>query len=145
LTHAKQKNVTLKISGRPVAAARPRVTRHGTYNPKKKQQDSFCLKVREQLNGHKTFNGPVGVEAVYYFPIPKKTTKKELAKIQAGESWYPKFCDLDNLDKFVLDALTKEKVWQDDRQVVVKSSKKVLGEEPRTEVVVYEVGKRVGI
>lgn len=109
----------------PVPAARPRVSRWGTYYPKtyanwKKQaeQQLAATGVRENVDG------PVYVCAHAVVKRPAKPTRD-----------YP-YPDVDNFAKAALDAITKSGVlWVDDHQVVVLHTSKRYarpGEEPHT-------------
>ena len=56
-----------------------------------------------------------------------------------GEFYHTKRPDLDNLEKAVMDALTKAKWWEDDSQVCVKITKKRYMGKPGVEIYAAEL------
>ena len=79
--------------------------------------------------------GPVAVEILAVFPLPKSKHRKSAPR---GRAWHTtNRGDLDNIVKAVLDAMTR--VWiLDDRQVAQLFATKLVGaqeEAPRVEVV----------
>ena len=93
-------NITIKLE--PVALARPRVTKRGTFLPRRSQKfrENFQLLLRAAFHAP-PFEGPLSVTLHFYKPI--KTTT-------------PRFGDVDNLVKAVLDACNNI-LWLDDRQI----------------------------
>lgn len=59
-------------------------------------------------------DGPIRVDLTFYFPRPQRLLKKSSPQ---GAILHDVKPDRDNLDKVVLDALTKAKFWNDDCQV----------------------------
>lgn len=60
--------------------------------------------------------GPLSVDLFFYLPRP--------AGVPQDQMWCDRKPDRDNLDKSVLDALTRAKMWKDDCQVCDGSIKK---------------------
>ena len=92
----------------PVAASRPRVSRHGSYyaGPYKRFRSEAAGVVLEVLGvDFIPFTDKLNVDVECYCTRPK-TSKLE----------YPK-PDVDNMAKAVLDILNK-KLWEDDSQIV---------------------------
>lgn len=59
-------------------------------------------------------DGPLAVDITFYMPRPKSLMRR---KDPDGPMLYTAKPDRDNLDKAVLDALTRLSVWRDDAQV----------------------------
>ena len=63
------------------------------------------------------FTGPVRVDCEFIFPRPKSHFNSK-GQIKANAPvWHTQKPDRDNLDKAVLDTLTKVQAWTDDSQV----------------------------
>lgn len=93
----------------PVPAARPRVSKWGTYYPA--TYERFRKDCAEWFAGQQgpgvVMTGPLSVSLECVCPRPAKPTNP-----------YPKG-DVDNLAKGPLDAITKtKKFWGDDKQIV---------------------------
>ena len=66
------------IYGKPEGKARPRVTIHGTYTPKKTKQYEQTVQVEYKRQSGVYFdNKPLQVEITANFPIPKSTPKNQ--------------------------------------------------------------------
>lgn len=127
------------VPGRPIGSARPRVTKNGTFIPKRTKM--YMNDVRRSYSKAYYFDGPVFMEVYAYFPIPKSATKKERKLIEEMDYLYTKRPDGDNIIKAVKDALNRN-AYNDDAQVVYESIIRKYakpGEEPRTEVVLYDM------
>lgn len=111
------------VPGDPVVKGRPRFTRYGkAYTPKNTADAE--LRIKEILVGlvEEPFGRPVGVDVTFYCKTMRRT-------------------DGDNLMKMVLDAMN-EVVFVDDylvEDVHYRLYRKAEGQEPRTEVYVYEL------
>lgn len=107
------------VPGRPVGSARPRVTRNGTYIPKRTKM--YMNDVRRSFTGTISnahcFEGPVFMEVYAYFPIPGSATKKRRREIEETDYLYTQRPDGDNVLKAVKDALNQN-AYHDDAQVV---------------------------
>lgn len=117
------REVAFTIPGDPIAKARPRVTRGGhTYTPKRTADaEEVVRQIARSLN-MEPFAVPVGME-VHFFCKTKRRT------------------DGDNLLKMVQDACN-EIVYTDDYLIEewkVCLHRSPAGEEPRTEVLFYEL------
>lgn len=95
-----RETVRFTIPGRPVPAARPRVTRNGTYYPRRYQTwlDSAKVYARQAWLGKAPLEGDVEVHAAFY-------GARDTA-------------DIDNLTKGALDAISGS-IINDDKQVAV--------------------------
>ena len=106
------------IPGRPIPAARPRVTRYGTYIPKRQQEymeivrSSLAVAMRSQRCEIARTGVPVELEVSAHIPWPKGTRKSDAGTIVplAGRP------DSDNCLKTGMDAAIGV-VYEDDGQV----------------------------
>jgi Holliday junction resolvase RusA-like endonuclease len=97
----------LKLDGNPVPAARPKVSRWGTYYPATYRafRSAMDLLLRKMFAKREPMAGPLEVSIGVYVKRPK--TSKLL---------YP-MGDCDNYAKSYLDSLNGH-AWHDDRQVI---------------------------
>ena len=73
-------------------------------------------------------HGPVNFQARWCFPYRKSEPKRVTnAGREIAHTVRP---DLDNLEKALLDVLTRLRFWEDDAQVFTKSTAKVWGPSP---------------
>lgn len=119
------------IHAAPVGKARPRVTSHGTYTPKKTKdyeqrvRNEYGLQCRDKyFGGH-----PLTVYITAYYPIPKSASKSKREKMLKGLIRPTVKPDNDNVEKAVCDALNGI-AWHDDAQIVDSHCRKWYGEEP---------------
>ena len=133
------------IPGKPVAQARPRFYRRGSfvgaYSAQETEAGKFMLLAREYLRGKKPFEGPIFLRAEFYFPILKSWPKGK--KIQAEDGFkfpHVKKPDLSNCLKFVEDCLNGI-AWKDDSQIYRVEAVKYYGTEPRTILIIEEVSE----
>lgn len=116
----------------PVAKARARVTRFGTFTPKKTRD--FETDVFWMLKDAKApcFEGPVVVEMVCVFARPKRAPKK-------GFRFHTVRPDADNAAKSVCDAANLQ-LWKDDSQIVSLHVIKRYGDTPHIVLKVRDAG-----
>lgn len=131
-------SIKFTIPGTPVGKARPRVTRYGAYTPEKTVnyetlvKEMFAIKYPK----HEIMEGPLRMEVLAYFPIPKSASKKKALQMAKGEIRPTKKPDTSNILKIIEDALNKI-AYNDDSQIVESSIEKYYsGDSPRTEVVI---------
>ena len=126
------------ISGKPQATPRPRLFRTGVVNKKSRETTAFGQKAKGLLmsassnnnnnnnnNNFPIFGPDVPVAVTVWFFLPRPTTdfkcnKRTTGRLKAAakELLFPTITpDIDNLCKFVLDALNGVG-FHDDRQVV---------------------------
>lgn len=93
------------IDATPIGKGRPRVTRHGTYTPKKTQEYEKYVKhcFVKSCEAPAPLGRPLFCIIRAYFPVPKSYTKKQHAELP--EKPYTKKPDADNIVKSILDAL----------------------------------------
>jgi len=145
------KKFSFSILGKPIPQKRHRHTSTGkfvrTYDPSKDDKAAFlkkCLLQRDPLEyrwikplEHK---GYVEIFIDFCMPIPKSTSKKKTAEILEWITYHSKRPDIDNLIKFVLDALSGH-FWNDDAVVAKITASKIYDECPRTDFeIIYRGG-----
>ena len=115
------------IHGSPVSLPRHRVARSGhMYNPVQKQQNQFITSCLPYLP-EEPLEGPLMIRLVFYFdrPLSHYGSKNKVKFLKDGmDTYHTKRKDLDNLVKFVLDALNK-KAYYDDSQIAQISTVKL--------------------
>ena len=108
------------VPGRPVPMARPRVTSHGTYTPKRCRDYKMAVAIaaKAAMRGKEPLEGAVSCWIDLYFDIPKSYThgKKLAARHNVIKPVGRNTGDADNHAKAILDAL-KGICWADDSQV----------------------------
>lgn len=126
------------IHGAPQGKARPRVTSHGTYTPKKTKdyERKVCFEYQRQ-SGAWFGESALAVQITAYFPIPQSKTKTIRVKMLAGEIRPTIKADADNIAKSVLDALNGI-AYKDDSQVVSLFVEKWYNPEPAVIVKIQE-------
>lgn len=129
--------IELKIYGEPKAQPRPKATRIGNhirvYNPKTARGWKGLIE-REFKKFKIIFTDIVKVSVTYYIKRPKSLMRKK-------DDYHPiahgKKPDLDNLNKAVLDALTKAEIWKDDSQVQSMSATKLYASKENDDMGVF--------
>lgn len=108
---------------------RPRFTRSGiAYDPPKSRQfkAKFAQMILAQIPPMQPLTGKVSVRVEVYRQFKSPTT--------------PKFGDIDNLAKIILDAINDTgAVWKDDRLITKLEVLKATAPEPRVEIWIEEV------
>lgn len=141
------KEFTFLISGEPVPQGRPRFVSRGkfvqTYDPKKSKDYKKLVKQQVKAQFHEDLlSGALNVELKVYRPIQKNITKKERELRLSGAHRPTIKGDIDNYFKAVTDACTGL-VWIDDAQIVSTQSNKYYSDNPRVELVVYELAGEI--
>jgi Holliday junction resolvase RusA-like endonuclease len=99
------------VNGEPKTLKRHRFSKGKTYNPSKQDQINFADSLK--WDPDKIISSDMEIEMKFYFERPKSHKKSK----KSNHPNYPQKKDLDNLVKFVLDAMNKV-VYDDDRRVV---------------------------
>lgn len=132
-------NIKLIIPGNPIAKKRPRFVRRGkfvgAYNCQETEEGRFAMEARFQLSGVESIpmESAIYLTCNFYMPIPKSWTKKKLRELEQSGISHVSKPDLDNLCKFVKDALNGV-AWKDDNQIIVLWAEKEYSHNPRTEL-----------
>lgn len=124
--------ITLELYGDPIAWTRPQRNNNtgAIYDGQKKEKEQ----ARWQMSAHykeEPLICPCEVEIKFYMPIPKATNAVQKREMLNGVIHHFKRPDVDNLCKFVLDAMTGV-VLGDDCIVWSLGCKKLYSEKPRT-------------
>lgn len=134
----------LEIEGNPIAKARARTVRRGsfivTYDPQEKEKKAFREKLKLKLDqvakiemeaSNCQLDTRYYVDLTFHMEISKSCSKgQRMAKFWKLEGHKSK-PDLDNLEKFVLDCANGI-LFPDDSQIVQLSSEKFYSETPKT-------------
>ena len=122
---------TIVIPGEPVGKQRPRVTRHGTYTPKKTKayEDVVKLLYRHHYGENPSYEGAVALDITAVFSVPKSWSKRKREMALSGMV-RPHKPDFDNIAKIISDALNGI-AYKDDAQVYRCTVEKMYGEEPK--------------
>src|SRR3990170_1426213 len=133
------KHVEFTVIGNPIAKGRPRFSRRGafvsTYSPKKTADNAKIIsgEAMVAMAGRKPLEGALKCVLSFYMPIPKSTSKKDVAKMLSGEIRFTKKPDIDNLGKQAMDGMNGI-VYLDDAQIMWFESVKHYSDNPRTEI-----------
>lgn len=103
-----------EVIGKVTGKARPKVTRHGVYTPKKTVEAEAKIRQAYREAGGTIIDGPVAVSVETFRALPKSRPKKLVSE---PDTYKP---DGDNVTKLVLDALNGV-AYADDSQVVMLS------------------------
>ena len=129
------------VYGEPVAKSRPRFTKFGrTYTPEKtvNYENLIRIEYKQQCRGVFFNENILRMSVKAYLGIPKSTSKKLRAEMEAMLHRPTKKPDVDNILKVVADALN-EVAYHDDKQIVSASIEKYYSEQPRIEVLIEEI------
>ena len=131
--------IEFTVEGRPVGKARPRVTRNGTYTPKKTKGYEELVKwsCRSKYKGG-PLKGPLRIEIVFYMYIPKNTSQVRIEKKLVDERLPTKMPDWDNMAKSITDAINGI-AYEDDSQIVEAHIYKKFSKDPRAEVKITQI------
>lgn len=116
----------------------------GTYDPGKNDKQSFLYLVLEHAP-EKPFDEPLRVDIDFYFARPKNHygTGKNTNKLKlSAPVWHTTKPDIDNLRKFVMDAMNKV-FWRDDSIICEGHTKKLYDDMPRVEITIQTIKKEV--
>ena len=133
-------NTKLRISGEPQGKGRPRVTKNGTFTPRKTTEyEQFVqLSYRQQCRGVFFGTAPLSVTIEACFPVPKSASRRQRDRMIAGEIKPAKKPDADNIAKAICDALNGF-AYHDDAQIVRITVIKRYAEAPCVNVWIYSM------
>ena len=128
------------ILGKPVAKARPRMTKQGfAYTPQKTVNYENLVKYtfQSEFPNHKPFEGYIKATITAIFDVPKSYSKKKRKELLEGHNNYDHKPDTDNLAKIILDSLNGI-AYKDDSQVTLLTINKEYGEQAKVIVEIEE-------
>ena len=132
-----------KVPGDPVGKGRPRFVRATgrTYTPEKTERYENLVKLAfiKEYPDVTPIDGPISVEMVANFSVPKSWSKKKQALAIAGVLRPTKKPDTDNIAK-IKDALNGI-AWRDDAQVVEEVISKYYAEVPSLTIIIETLGE----
>ena len=137
---SKRALIDFVIEGKPKPLQRHRATRRGImYDPSKKDKADFLTRCLE-FAPKTPLEGALWIELVFSMPRPKShyRTGKNAGKLKDDSpTMHTKKPDLDNLVKFVCDAIDR-KFYLDDSQITRIQAVKIYAEHPSTEITIME-------
>ena len=102
-----------------------------TYTPVNQKINAETITALLARHAPKTpASGPLRLDILCCMPIPKSMTKRDREGVARLSVFPAKKPDLDNLDKQIMDAMTRLRFWTDDSQVCLILSGKVYSETP---------------
>ena len=133
------------IPGKPMGKQRPRILKTGiAYTPKQTVNYETFVKMLylEKYAGVKPFEGPVAVEIVALYQIPRSANKRRKEAMRRGAIKPTVRPDVDNILKIVTDALNGV-AYLDDKQIIECSVNKCYAEAPAVLVTISELNAGV--
>jgi Holliday junction resolvase RusA-like endonuclease len=137
-------NLHLIIPGDPVGKGRPRFTQGGiAFTPKRTRNHEAYIKALfvQKYPRHEPLAGPLEMEIIVAFPIPKSASKKRRQDMLWQREMPTRRPDVDNLCKAFMDALGAGVAYRDDAQIVSLAVIKQYSNTPQTEVKIRNVGE----
>jgi Holliday junction resolvase RusA-like endonuclease len=119
---------------------------HGTYDPASDAKQSF-LSVILSYAPEKPLDEPLCVDIDFYFARPKNHfgTGKNKDKLKlTAPNYHTTRPDIDNLRKFIMDAMNKV-FWRDDSIICEGHTRKKYDIMPRTEIIVKTITEVMGV
>ena len=132
----------LRIKGNPTALKRHRMTKTGhSYDPSAKEKQEFLMMVQNKAP-NPPIKGAIKIDVLFYMPRPKshyRTGKFSGILKDTAPMWHTGRPDLDNLVKFISDALNGV-FYKDDSQICLLHAEKMYVKKyPRTEIDIEEI------
>ena len=124
-----ERDIQLTIFEGPVPKSRPKAVKYKTtlrlFNPSKWKEEGFAASVRSVMGGllgNGTYYADDFIELSIHFRFRRPNdhfvnSKRDAAVVKEDVARFPTMSDLDNLAKFVMDAL-KGVLYKDDRTIV---------------------------
>ena len=132
--------IKFTVFGEPVPQARPRVTRHGAYDPPKCKayKEQVAIIARVAMRGLSPSQGPIDCRVKVFRCIPKSWSRAKREAARSGKLLPTSRPDADNYLKGIMDGL-KGVAWLDDSQVVRVVCEKAYSEQPRAVIEIREI------
>ena len=93
------------LVGHPIPQMRPRFGGGRVWSAQSKQKFASQLELAEQHKERPLFDGPVHIDAVFYFTPAKSSSKKHKEKLI--DTYHVSKPDIDNLLKYIMDSSSK--------------------------------------
>lgn len=104
------------------------------FDKQTREKLAFGIYLNSQHGNDPKFTSPVKVEVTFHMPLPKTVSKRK------DTIWHCTLPDIDNLQKFLLDAINDTGViWKDDSIVSAVFAQKVYDKQPRTHIIITEL------
>lgn len=127
------KYLGIKIGGKPVAWKRAGWSDNVFYDKQRHEKMIYQVNVESKIFETEKFGSvPLGLDVRFY--LPRLDNAKRRKKI-----WPVGYPDLDNLLKFLLDALSKNHLFPDDRFFAQINMQKIYSNIPRTVFTIREL------
>ena len=133
--------IKFEVLGKPVAKARPRMTRQGfAYTPQKtvNYENLVRYTFQSEFPSHEQFLGLIEANITCIFDIPKSYSKKKTKELLETHNNYNHKPDLDNIAKIILDSLNGI-AYKDDSQVTILHINKEYGNQAKVIVELEEI------
>ena len=130
--------IIITIEGKPNPWQAPRRNGNHYYSPNNLEKEQAKWQVKAQINNN-LIEGPVKITALFFFTVPKQTSKIKTTQMLNNVIHHIKKPDLDNCTKFLLDCL-KGIIFKDDNQVCELEVKKRYGLEAKTMIQIINLG-----
>lgn len=131
--------VRIRIPGKPMGKQRARTLKNGySYTPEQTVCYENLVRLIYRESGGGYMEGPLKARVKIVYDIPKSTTKKNRAAMEAGKMFPTKKPDIDNVQKIIFDALNGI-AYKDDTQIVRVEAWKEFGQQPYVDVLLEEV------
>lgn len=130
-----------EILGKPVAKARPRITRQGfAYTPQKtvNYENLVRYTFQSEFPTHEPYENLIEANITAIFEVPKSYSKKKTKELLETHNNYDHKPDCDNLAKIILDSLNGI-AYKDDSQVTILHINKEYGKQAKVIVELKEV------
>lgn len=131
--------IEITIPGEPKTQQRHRTFKRGTftgtYDPSEKDKKNFLVLCMEK-KPEKPIDSPINMELTFYCGRPKNhygTGSKATVLKPTAPHFNVSRPDIDNLQKFVMDALNSV-FYRDDSLICILSSAKLYDDVPRIEI-----------
>ncbi|ABS68922.1 endodeoxyribonuclease RusA [Xanthobacter versatilis] len=131
--------ITIILAGEPRGKGRPRFGNGRSYTDEKTENYEAALRIAAMgaMGARRPIEGPVAVDIEARVPVPASWSQKKRLSALAGDVLPTTKPDIDNIVK-TWDALNHV-VFNDDRQIVQASVRKVYHEKPALIITVSEV------
>lgn len=122
------------IDIRPIAWKRAGKNKTHYYDTQSQEKLAYGLSIARTHGDSPKFKGPLAIDMVFYFPIPKLTRNRK----ETNYHWTVP--DKDNCIKHVMDSITQTGiVWTDDRQIAQGSWLALYDKHPHVYIKISEL------